>query len=60
MYGLREMLPQPPHVVRTIWFPILTRQLTPGIIGSRHSLQYGNSLGIGAFVFPLILLARST
>ncbi len=60
MYGIRAMRPHSPHVVRTMWPWTLTWQLTPGISGTRHPLQYGRARGMGAFVLPLILLDRST
>lgn len=60
MYGLRDILPQHPHVVRTMCPSTLTLQSSPGRSGTRHPSQYGRSLGMGTRVFPLILLARST
>lgn len=54
------MPPHSPQVVRTICPSTLTLQLNPGIRGTRHLLQYGTSLGMGDFVFPLIRLERST
>lgn len=60
MYGLRAILPQHPHVVRTMCPSTLIRQLTPGSRGTRHPLQNGCPFGIGTRVFPDILQARST
>lgn len=57
---MRRTAPHNPHVVRTMWPPTLTVQVTPGIRGARHPSQYGRALGMGTRVLALILLARST
>lgn len=60
MYGLRAVLPQQPHVVRTVWFPSLTLQVAPGMRGARQPSQNGRSFGMGTWVLALILVAIST